>query len=101
MKKFMINVIRLLWYLPYRILKFLRFGKVLNFPIGWDTLYPLAPYSEGGILRKDFLELYKKKKISTEDYQQKEFGIYDEEKKHYQFWDRKFSNQKYLKAWFV
>jgi hypothetical protein len=92
---------RLFWYLPYRTLKALRFGKVLNFPIGWDTLFPLSPYSEGGLLRKDFLELYKKGKITTEEYQQKEFGNYDEVEQYFQFWERKFSNQKYLKKWFV
>jgi len=90
---------RLFWYLPYRTLKFLRFGKILNIPIGWDTLFPLSPYSEGGLLRKDFLELYKKGKITTEEYQQKEFGNYDGQ--HFQFWERKFFNQEYLKKWFV
>jgi hypothetical protein len=61
----------------------------------------LSPYSEGGLLRKDFLELYKKGKITTEEYQQKEFGNYDEVEQYFQFWERKFSNQKYLKKWFV
>ena len=101
MKRIIFNLIRLFWYLPYRLLKFLRCGMVLNFPIGWDTLYPLAPYSEGGLLQKDFMELYNKKKITTEEYHQKEFGSYDEEKKTYQFWDRKFSNKKYLKTYWI
>lgn len=101
MKKIIFNLIRLFWYLPYRTLKVLRFGKVLNFASGWDTLIPLSPYSEGGLLRKDFLELYKKVEVTTEEYNKKEFGDYDEVKQHYQFWDRKFSNQEYLKKWFV
>lgn len=49
MKKCIKNLLRLIWYIPYRLLKFLRLGKVLHVPIGWDTLYPLAPYSEGGL----------------------------------------------------
>lgn len=102
MKNFEKNLWRLLWYLPYRFLKFIRiFEKTLRFPIGWDTLYPFAPYSEGGLLRKDFLQLYNKKKITTEEYHQKEFGSYDEAKKNFQFWDRKFSNQEYLKTCWV
>jgi len=101
MKRFIKNVIRLFWYLPYRMLKFLRFGMVLNIPIGWDTLCPLAPYSEGGLLRKDFLELCKKKTVSTEDYQQKAFGNLIKGTDSYEFWERKFANQKYLATWFV
>jgi hypothetical protein len=101
MKRIILNLMRLFWYLPYRILKFLRFGIVLNISIGWDTLIPLSPYSEGGLLRKDFLELYKKSEVTTEEYQQKEYGNFDEVTQHYQFWDRKFSNQEYLKKWFV
>ncbi len=101
MKRFIKNIIRLFWYLPYRILKYLRFGKILNFPIGWDTLCPLAPYSEGGLLRKDFLELYKKKKITTEEYNQKAFGNFISETQSYEFWSRKFFNQEYLKSWWV
>jgi hypothetical protein len=99
MKKFIKNIIRLFWYLPYRILKYLRLGRVLNFPIGWDTLYPLAPYSEGGLLRKDFLELCKKGKITKEEYHQKEFGNFITETQNYEFWNRKFSNQRYLGTW--
>jgi hypothetical protein len=85
MKRIIFNLMRLFWYIPYRILKALRFGKVLNIPIGWDTLYPLSPYSEGGLLRKDFLELYKKRKVTTEEYKQKEFGNYDQKTQQYQF----------------
>lgn len=101
MKRFIKNIIRLFWYLPYRILKFLRFGKVLRFPTGWDTLCPLAPYSESGLLRKDFLELYKKEKVSTEEYQQKKFGRFITETQHYEFWDRTFRNQESLATWWV
>ncbi|MEI6673209.1 MAG: hypothetical protein WCL02_08085 [bacterium] len=100
MKKFIKNLIRLLWYIPYRILKFLRCGRVLYIPIGWDTLYPLAPYSEGGIPRKDFLELYRKGKITTEEYHEKEYGKWDEIANHYEFWQRKYEYQTYLaKCW--
>lgn len=95
------NLCRLFWYGPYRLLKFLRFGKIIGFPIGWDTLYPLAPYSEGGLLRKDFLELYRKKQVTTEEYHQKEFGTFREESKTFEFWKRKFANQEYLALWWV
>lgn len=95
------NVWRWVWYIPYRILKFLGFGKVLCIPIGWDTLYPLAPYSEGGLLKKDFLELYKKGKVTTEEYQAKEYGKYDEEARKFEFWERKYTSQEYLKSWWV
>jgi hypothetical protein len=37
--------------------------RVINFPIGWDTLHPLAPYSYGGTPRKEFLRLYYQKGV--------------------------------------
>jgi len=101
MKKFIKNLIRLFWYIPYRILKYLRFGKVLYVPIGWDTLFPLAPYSEGGLLRKDFLELCKRYKISTAEYHEKKFGKLNRETNTYEFWTRVSLNQEYLQTWWV
>lgn len=101
MKKIGTNLLRLIWYAPYRLLKFLRLGKVLNVPIGWDTLYPLAHYSEGGLLRKDFLELYRKGEVTTEEYHEKGFGKFIEETQTFEFWKRKFANQEYLTHWWI
>lgn len=101
MKKCIKNLLRLIWYIPYRLLKFLRLGRVLHVPIGWNTLYPLAPYSEGGLLRKDFLELYRKGKVTTEEYQEKEFGKYIEETQTFEFWERRIANQEYLAHWWI
>ena len=101
MKKRIGNIIRIFWYVSYRIFKYLGFRRRLDFPKGWDTLCPLAPYSEGGLLRKDFMELYRKKKITVEEYDQKAVGSFDQEKKHHQFWYRRIAHQQYLKTWWV
>lgn len=101
MKNFIKNLIRLFWYIPYRILKILRCGRVVNISIGWDTLYPLAPCSEGGMPRKDFLELYRKEKVTKEEYLEKKFGNWEEENNHFQFWARVFFNQEYIAKWWI
>lgn len=101
MKKIGTNLLRLVWYGLYRLLKLLGCGKVITIPIGWDTLFPLAPYSEGGLLRKDFLELYRKGELTTEEYQEKEFGKFIEETQTFEFWKRKFANQEYLAHWWI
>ena len=52
--------------------------KILYFTGGWDTLHPFAAYSYGGVPRKKFLVLYRKKKkgieISRDDYTCAEYG---------------------------
>lgn len=51
--------------------------KVLNFQHGWDTLNIFAPYSFGGVPKKDFLRLHeesKKRKISSNEYTKVEYG---------------------------
>jgi hypothetical protein len=101
MADFFHNLLRLFWYIPYRILKFLKFGRTLYISNGWDTLYPLAPYSEGGLLKKDFLILYKKDEVTSEEYSEKQFGKWDDLKAHYEFWERAFSYQDYLKKWWI
>ena len=50
----------------YSFLKFLYIQKVLMFINGWDTLNPFAPHSYGGVPRKKFLVLYRKKRNSIE-----------------------------------
>lgn len=64
--------------LYYLFIQFFLREKVLNFAHGWDTLNPFAPYSYGGLHRKDFLTLYRKmkqgNKISRDEYTLFEYG---------------------------
>ena len=44
---------------------------VLSIPNGWDTIYIFAPYSFGGVPRKEFMQLCRKSKkcrISNDEY---------------------------------
>ena len=52
----------------------LQKSKVINYPIGWDTLHPFAPYSYGGCARKKFLALYRRKSVTTEEYYHALYG---------------------------
>jgi len=94
MKRIIKNLLRLFWYIPYRILKLFRIGTVLTIPHGWDTIYPLAPCSEGGIIRKDF-EIFLKMNKETKkvEFDDKKWG------KSRELFLEVMNRQETLKSW--
>ena len=78
--KIIISIVAFFSRLLFFLLRFISLNsieKVINIPIGWDTLNIFAPYSFGGTPRKDFLRLYKEskiRKITTDEYHEVEYG---------------------------
>ncbi len=70
-----------IYKLPYKTCRFFDISKkVITYPIGCDTLYPFAKYSEGAIPRKEFIKLYiaqKTRKLTTEEVHKAGYDVED------------------------
>jgi hypothetical protein len=71
-KKLILLLLSPLIVLYFTIRLFWRSSERLQHGGGHDTIYPLLPYSSGGVRRKDFEDLYEKKKdghvVTSNDY---------------------------------
>jgi hypothetical protein len=79
---------------------FLPIEKVLKIPHGCDTLNIFAPYSFGGVPKKDFLRLYKEsktRKITSNEYTQVEYGSLRPDKEQVA---EKYKRSHCIKKWF-
>jgi hypothetical protein len=94
----MIQFLSRLFFWILRI--FLPTEKVLNFPHGWDTLNIFAPYSFGGVPRKEFLRLYNEsmsRKISSNEYVIAEYGSLNPNQQQFM---KKYERSECIKKWF-